>query len=320
MRHSDSTELPVAVAEALAALPVSEKEALLQAWHFAGEADLSPPSSPARRAATWAVLEAQMAAPSALHRQRAERTRARPSAARSSLARPVYTLPAAAVVLLLVAAVLWLRPAPETFRAPADSARAITLTDGSRLKLEKGSTVQLGPDWPRTRTLLLAGNATFDVTRDPARPFAVITPEVNITVLGTRFSVAAGQHTHTRVRVEHGKVAVTHRQTSRQVVVEAQQQVVAQPGAEFVVQPLPSSPRAVFAFTDAPLSTLFAQIESLFGITVSYPAEVAARRLTITQHGPLDSAALLESICLPLDLTYRRTDTGFAVYPRGSGL
>lgn len=112
----------------------------------------------------------------------------------------------AACVLLLILPVLtlWLRADHFTLSGQVQT-----------VQLQDGSTIQLGPDsaiaideLPDTRNIrLLSGQALFEVTHDPARPFRVVAGEVTTTVLGTGFEVRRiGSRTHVAVR--HGRVRV----------------------------------------------------------------------------------------------------------------
>ncbi|MEM1132119.1 MAG: FecR domain-containing protein [Pseudomonadota bacterium] len=89
-----------------------------------------------------------------------------------------------------------------------DATKYINLADGSRITLDAASKLSLLPSNERSATLV-EGNAVFDVTRDPARPFTVDAGAAHIKVLGTRFDVRrrAGD---TIIAVAEGQVAVTY--------------------------------------------------------------------------------------------------------------
>jgi transmembrane sensor len=84
-----------------------------------------------------------------------------------------------------------------------------------QVRLADGSTVQIGPDSAIAvaysdsgRTVrLLSGQALFDVTHDPARPFRVEAGKVTTTVLGTSFDVGMLGNA-TSVAVARGHVRV----------------------------------------------------------------------------------------------------------------
>ena len=83
----------------------------------------------------------------------------------------------------------------------------LDLPDGSRMVLNSGSAVQVAYDGEHREVRLLAGEAYFEVTPDPARPFEVTSGEASVLVLGTAFAVRAGERSVT-VAVRHGQVAV----------------------------------------------------------------------------------------------------------------
>jgi transmembrane sensor len=84
----------------------------------------------------------------------------------------------------------------------------VTLADGSRIELNAGTalTVELGPDMRRVR--LSGGEAYFEVSKDPARPFLVEAPAGTIRVTGTRFNVRADSVASLEVIVAEGSVQV----------------------------------------------------------------------------------------------------------------
>lgn len=86
-----------------------------------------------------------------------------------------------------------------------------------QFRLADGSTIHLGPDSAvaveydsSTRNVrLLKGQALFDVTRNPTRPFRVVAGDVTTTVLGTSFDVRMiGDATSVAVRHGHVRVEV----------------------------------------------------------------------------------------------------------------
>ena len=68
----------------------------------------------------------------------------------------------------------------------------ITLADGTHIWLNSGSQLSYPTEFTgKTREVLLSGEAFFDVTPNPAKPFYVITRDIKIRVLGTSFNVSA---------------------------------------------------------------------------------------------------------------------------------
>jgi len=88
--------------------------------------------------------------------------------------------------------------------------KLITLPDSSQVWLNANSTLSVEAGYAsNVRHVELNGEAFFDVTPDPAKPFVVKTKHIKIQVLGTAFNIQAYPTAEKfSVGVEHGKVAV----------------------------------------------------------------------------------------------------------------
>jgi transmembrane sensor len=94
----------------------------------------------------------------------------------------------------------------------SSDALAVTLVDGSKLKLDPQSRVEMGEETPSAvRLSLKRGRIDCDVTHREGRSFTVLSGGVEVRVVGTRFSVATEQDESSlrvEVRVERGAVEV----------------------------------------------------------------------------------------------------------------
>lgn len=88
-----------------------------------------------------------------------------------------------------------------------DEERTIVLPDQSTIRLSPSSAIAVDQSKGRREVTLLSGEAFFEVTPDPDRPFQVQTKDARVTVLGTGFNVRRGI-TGTDVAVRHGRVRV----------------------------------------------------------------------------------------------------------------
>ncbi len=89
---------------------------------------------------------------------------------------------------------------------------SLILEDGTKVWINSESSLKYPATFAKNnRTVHLTGEAYFDVTEDPDRPFMVITDEQTVSVLGTEFNVSAykDQKTEHTTLVE-GKVAARH--------------------------------------------------------------------------------------------------------------
>ena len=87
--------------------------------------------------------------------------------------------------------------------------RTLALTDGSRVTLAPESAVKIAYTPAGRELRLLAGRAFFEVTAEAERPFRVTAKAINVTVLGTDFSVDRND-SGAGVSVEQGRVRVEH--------------------------------------------------------------------------------------------------------------
>ena len=128
---------------------------------------------------------------------------------------------ASLLILLAVGAGIWFFPEPE----PSVVAEAVPLVikrtgkgeklnvrlpDGSQVKLNANSVLIAPARFEKDRReVKLEGEALFDVSEDPARPFTIVSGEVQTRVLGTSFNVRAYEEEQmVEVAVVSGKVSV----------------------------------------------------------------------------------------------------------------
>lgn len=125
-------------------------------------------------------------------------------------------LRAAAAILLLVG--VWAvarnfysgRIASQNITVAAGAERRLTtLPDGSKVWVNRNSTLSYAPDFNQAeRVVQLQGEAFFEVKKDHGRPFAVLANDTRTRVLGTSFNVRAyASEDSVEVAVVTGRVA-----------------------------------------------------------------------------------------------------------------
>jgi transmembrane sensor len=130
--------------------------------------------------------------------------------------------PAAALAAALLAlsfafddiSILW----RADFRTGTGEIKTVTLPDGSRAHLNADSALSLDYASGRRRLTLLAGEAWFEVEKDPSRPFTVETVGGAVTARGTAFDVSTNK-ARTEVTVTEHSVEVESK--GRAVIVDA---------------------------------------------------------------------------------------------------
>lgn len=115
---------------------------------------------------------------------------------------------------------------PITLSVPAGQTAKLLLNDGTRVKLNAGSSIT----FPRhfrdfgTREVELYGEAYFEVSHDERHPFIVKTEDINTKVLGTTFNVRHFKDENTKVTLIEGCVKVESK--SEQVYLQPLQAAI----------------------------------------------------------------------------------------------
>ncbi len=134
-----------------------------------------------------------------------------------------------AILLFIVAAIVTVRTYSgiEHFETGVGQMRDIALEDGSTLHLNSDSEVEARFTSNGRKVRVLKGEASFEISHDPDRPFDVEARAAVIRAVGTAFNV--------RLRPSLVELTVTHGTVTVHSGDSAQQQVVAGSGA--VIQP-----------------------------------------------------------------------------------
>ena len=179
---------------------------------------------------------------------------AQPAPTRRRMLVPAVAMVAAAIVTGGAGLLAWqhVQTQPlftQVFSTPRGQQAEVPLPDGSRLRLDTATRVEVAYYRQRREVILHGGQAVFAVHGDLQRPFHVQAGDVRVTVVGTRFSVrytpdvpgSAGVH----VAVEEGLVQVHGKAASspvQAVSLSAGQQVASDDtGLLAAVSPVPTA-------------------------------------------------------------------------------
>lgn len=129
---------------------------------------------------------------------------------------PQRVLAGACLTLLLAAGITWTYWRQPVFSASYVTARGetveVALPDGSRLQLDTASRADVVLSRGRREVHLPEGQARFEVSGNPDRPFSVLAGPLRVTVVGTRFAVrftpGVPEHDGVHIAVEEGRVRV----------------------------------------------------------------------------------------------------------------
>jgi ferric-dicitrate binding protein FerR (iron transport regulator) len=238
----------------------------------------------------------------------------------------------AAAVLLLVG--FW--AVARTFLAPrrADTVtvaagpqrQLTTLPDGSRVWVNRNSTLTYAADFNQeTRLVKLQGEAFFEVTKNPNRPFTVLAGDTRTRVLGTSFNVRAyATEDSVEVAVVTGRVAFSPDRHK----VSVQDSVLLTPGLRGVIRrnaPAVAEQRRItdpnfrawqqdeLVFDNQPLGQVAATLSRYYGtpVALSRP-ELANCRFTGTFH-QAELPQVLRVVSLSANLSVTQSTDGYTL-------
>lgn len=114
---------------------------------------------------------------------------------------------AAVIVACSVLIAWWQLSQTPLYETGIGEQRLFVLTDGSTVELTARSRLRVHMTQEERRIDLLAGQALFKVSKDPARPFIVTSQDVSVRAVGTQFDVHR-RSSGTVVTVLEGRVSV----------------------------------------------------------------------------------------------------------------
>lgn len=198
---------------------------------------------------------------------------------------------AAAAAALAVTATPWLASAyygaPQTYQAGLGSTREVALADGSRIRLNAGSSLTVRLGWGRRQVAMNEGEASFAVAHDPGRPFTARVGDQQVRDIGTEFNIRRRDGLIV-VSVRSGEVAVTQPSLGRQPVarLSAGQELRHTEGAA-ASDVARVNPDAAFAWTrgqlvcdERPLADIVAELNRRFGGGIQVSAQAGGRRFS----------------------------------------
>lgn len=263
-------------------------------------------------------------------------------------------LVSAAAACLIIAAGLWLyrgNPQPVSLYqqrlASLDKAviEKINTTDQPQTtRLPDGSTIWLSPHsrlsylktfGQENRTVYLSGEATFDVTHNPQKPFLVYANELITKVLGTKFKVKSfEQDKDVVVVVLQGKVTVyrnegqaqTDNRAEKGVLLLPNQQVMFTRATEHFSKSLVEMPAILsteigeslsFEFEEAPIDEVFKKIEKAYGVEIIFNEEVLKNCQLTASLSEESLFEKLDIITQSIGATYQLLDAQVIISSKG---
>lgn len=190
--------------------------------------------------------------------------------------------------------------------------RRIKLPDGSWVTLNSASTLEISPDFMQgnNRTVLLKGEAFFDVEEMPAKPFLVKTEQITTQVLGTSFNIEAYQPDQIKVAVKTGKVQVSSNELSLDLVPDEMAVYKKQQGilkTKFNAMHELGWKDGYLVFNQADFTTLINKLELWYGVNITVNGEKPGDTFTASyQNVSLEN--VLEGLSFSGNFSYQLND------------
>lgn len=202
----------------------------------------------------------------------------------------------------------------------ANTNQTLTLPDGSKVVLEKNSSIIVSEDFGKVnRTVLLKGKAFFKVVRNEKKPFLVRMGNLVTEVLGTSFKVGSdNQNKSIEVAVISGKVSVYA--TSKNGISKKLNGVVLTPNLkaiyntenqtiqESIVETpqllLPNLNKSDFIFNEIQFGDLRDRLKLFYGVEIIFVNREIEKCLFTGDLGGLDLYKQLDVACTSISAKY----------------
>ena len=207
----------------------------------------------------------------------------------------------------------------------------LKLPDGSQITLAAKSRISYAhtfgsADTARngaTRDVYLLGEAFFEVTKNPHRPFRVFANEIVTKVLGTSFTVRSFEKDTTiQVTVRTGKVSVYPQAATlasskmSEIILTPNQQLVYERAGQKFQKVLLNNPGMIvppaversMVYDDAPLDKVFSDLSKVYGINIVFDSDLLKKCTVTADLSNEPFYQKLSLICSAIDAHYELID------------
>jgi hypothetical protein len=219
----------------------------------------------------------------------------------------------------------------------ADTVQLIILPDGSKVRLKRKSKLTYSPGFSNSsiREVYLNGEAFFEIKRNAARPFFVLTHNIITKVLGTSFTVRDySSDKKAVVSVKTGKVSVfktgnlsaplSKGNEPGGILVSSNQELVYSSDSDEMLKTLTEKPelivaavKATFTFNATPVSQVFKIMQEAYGIPIMYDGDVIS---TCSLSATMEEGSFyerLDIICKAINASYEMVDGNIIITSNG---
>jgi ferric-dicitrate binding protein FerR (iron transport regulator) len=216
----------------------------------------------------------------------------------------------------------------------SQTTKKIHLEDGTTVHLEKGSRLSFPVHFdPKKREVILSGEAFFEVTENPSKPFYVYSNELITKVLGTSFRISALENgKQVTVKVQTGRVSVFKQNRidiadpeTKGLLLLPNQEAVFNRTNEFLNRSLVEVPMPILAqkplikrqFDEVKVAEVFEELEKLFGVEIRYNEDTLSDCILTTTISDDSLYDQLEVICQTIGAAYKEIDAQIIIESKG---
>jgi ferric-dicitrate binding protein FerR (iron transport regulator) len=201
-----------------------------------------------------------------------------------------------------------------TISIPKGMLRKITLADSSRVTLTSGTVFRYPMAFGKSdrRVTLLEGNALFEVTKDPSKPFTVESGSLQTTALGTSFTVQRNsQYGYEKVNLYTGKVRVNSN-NNEQVILYPGDEIKYEANRTCGVKHFTAGADPLHGggliFEKKPFSEAMYTIASYYGVSLKFNKESFKGKQITGEYNFSDVDQVLQSIGFMYHLKINKID------------
>lgn len=237
-----------------------------------------------------------------------------------------YRVAATLLLVLGVGIALWyttgLPHAIESFSyktIETQTPQHVTLADGTGVQINAHSRLRYPHtfDGKDTRRVALAGEAYFEVAKDPQKPFIIETGHSVVQVVGTAFNVKELNDSTVLVAVTEGKVRLSFAGALQESVTLSPGMLGILSGTNLQALPVQHISNYLswfkdnLIFTKSTLASIVLQLEHIHNVNITVTDEALNELHLNLQIRNYPIEQVLDEIALALDLTVRKTSDGF---------
>lgn len=211
-----------------------------------------------------------------------------------------------------------------TVQTSSGERQHVVLIDGSEVWLSPGSTLQYPEKFRGSnRSVILTGEAFFDVSSDKEHPFIILTDNITTKVFGTSFNITAFPNEEDiTVTLLEGSVALDLGNNQEPIpLIPNQKGVFSKPNQSLETQPAPEAAQflerrnGIFLYEGALLSDISTDLQRQYGVQITIDKQLAGTRF----RGRLDSNqeidSFLNKLCMVLNAKWEKSGNQYSIKP-----